>query len=60
MGSFLETAAGRARAPRPISESEAPALSCHHFGGLHHFDLLNHPAVYGAMQEWLGASPVPS
>ena len=31
-----------------------------HFGGLHHFDLLNHPAIYRAMQEWLGASPVPS
>ena len=30
-----------------------------HFGGLHHFDLLNHPAVYGAMREWLGAAPVP-
>jgi pimeloyl-ACP methyl ester carboxylesterase len=31
-----------------------------HFGGLHHFDLLNHPAIYRAMQEWLGASPGPS
>jgi len=30
-----------------------------HFGGLHHFDLLNHPDVYRAMREWLGATPVP-
>ena len=24
-----------------------------HFGGLHHFNLLNHPSVYEAMREWL-------
>jgi len=29
-----------------------------HFGGLHHFDLLNHPDVYGVMREWLGTMPV--
>jgi pimeloyl-ACP methyl ester carboxylesterase len=28
-----------------------------HFAGLHHFDLLNHPAVYEALREWLGAAP---
>jgi len=30
-----------------------------HLGGLHHFDLLNHPLVYEAMREWL-APPVPA
>ncbi len=25
-----------------------------HFGGLHHFNLLNHPSVYEAMRDWLG------
>ena len=24
-----------------------------HFGGLHHFNLLNHPSVYEALREWL-------
>ncbi len=24
-----------------------------HFGGLHHFNLLNHPSVYEAIREWL-------
>jgi hypothetical protein len=24
-----------------------------HFGGMHHFTLLNHPSVYEAMREWL-------
>jgi pimeloyl-ACP methyl ester carboxylesterase len=24
-----------------------------HLGGLHHFDLLNHPRVYAVLQEWL-------
>jgi hypothetical protein len=28
-----------------------------HVGGLHHFDLLNHPAVYEAMRVWLDPSP---
>ena len=25
-----------------------------HLGGLHHFDLLNHPRVYAVLEEWLG------
>jgi len=37
-----------------------PTAHKRHFGGLHHFDLLNHPAIYRAMREWLGGSPVPS
>lgn len=35
-----------------------PAGHTRHFGGLHHFDLLNHPTVYGALREWLSAVPV--
>jgi pimeloyl-ACP methyl ester carboxylesterase len=30
-----------------------PAEHTRHFGRLHHFDLLNHPAVYEAMRKWL-------
>jgi len=30
-----------------------PAEHTRHFGGLHHFNLLNHPSVYEAMREWL-------
>ena len=26
-----------------------------HLGGLHHFDLLNHPRVYAVLEEWLSA-----
>ncbi len=26
-----------------------------HLGGAHHFDLLNHPAIYDQVQRWLGA-----
>jgi pimeloyl-ACP methyl ester carboxylesterase len=37
-----------------------PVHHLRHFGGLHHFDLLNHPDVYEAMREWLAATPVPS
>jgi hypothetical protein len=25
-----------------------------HLGGLHHFDLLNHPRVYAVLEDWLG------
>jgi pimeloyl-ACP methyl ester carboxylesterase len=27
-----------------------------HLGGLHHFDLLNHPRVYAVLEEWLAGS----
>lgn len=27
-----------------------------HFGGLHHFDLLNHPEVYGQIRAWLAGA----
>jgi hypothetical protein len=27
-----------------------------HLGGLHHFDLLNHPRVYAVLEEWLTAN----
>jgi pimeloyl-ACP methyl ester carboxylesterase len=27
-----------------------------HIGGLHHLDLLNHPAVYGQLHDWLASS----
>ena len=30
-----------------------PVEHTRHFGGLHHFNLLNDPAVYGALREWL-------
>jgi len=30
-----------------------PVEHTRHFGGLHHFNLLNHPAVYEALREWL-------
>jgi pimeloyl-ACP methyl ester carboxylesterase len=29
----------------------------HHIGGLHHFDLLNHPAVYSRLLKWIRANP---
>jgi len=31
-----------------------------HLGGLHHFDLLNHPRVYEAIRSWLDAQPAES
>ena len=30
-----------------------PVEHTRHFGGLHHFNLLNHPTVYEALREWL-------
>ncbi|HYA67636.1 MAG TPA: hypothetical protein VED63_02790, partial [Acidimicrobiales bacterium] len=45
---------------RGSNEVSFPTDHKRHFGGLHHFDLLNHPAIYRAMQEWLGASVAPS
>ncbi len=31
-----------------------PVEHTRHFGGFHHFKLLNHPSVYEALREWLG------
>jgi hypothetical protein len=28
----------------------------HHVGGTHHFALLNHPAVYDKLRDWLAAA----
>ena len=28
-----------------------------HVGGAHHLALLNHPAVYECLREWLGRAP---
>jgi hypothetical protein len=28
-----------------------------HLGGLHHFDLLNHPRVYAVLRDWLAPAP---
>jgi len=44
------SARGRSRRGRHIS---FPVEHKRHFGGLHHFDLLNHPSVYEAIREWL-------
>ena len=30
-----------------------PVEHTRHFGGIHHFNLLNHPTVYEALREWL-------
>jgi len=34
-----------------------PVDNRRHFGGLHHFHLLNHPDVYNAIRTWLGRAP---
>ena len=53
VGDFLvqpDSAHGRSRGgghvPFPVEHTR-------HFGGLHHFNLLNHPSVYEALREWL-------
>ena len=53
LGDFLvqpDSARGRSRdgghIPFPVEHTR-------HFGGLHHFNLLNHPSVYEALREWL-------
>jgi len=35
-----------------------PVDNVRHLGGLHHFDLLNHPLVYDVMRSWLQAEPL--
>ncbi len=34
-----------------------PVEHTRHFGGLHHFNLLNHPPIYEALREWLDPTP---
>ena len=47
------SAAGRARTRRIPFEAESGM----HVGGAHHLALLNHPAVYTRLREWLSQSP---
>ena len=58
VGDFLvqpDSARGRSRdggyIPFPVEHTR-------HFGGLHHFNLLNHPSVYEALREWLDPTSV--
>jgi pimeloyl-ACP methyl ester carboxylesterase len=53
MGDFLvqpDSARGQSRDGGHIP---FPDEHTRHFGGLHHFNLLNHPSVYAALREWL-------
>jgi hypothetical protein len=36
------------------------APAARHGGGAHHFALLNHPAVYERLSEWLAPAPRPA
>jgi pimeloyl-ACP methyl ester carboxylesterase len=47
------SASGRSRT-RVIGFDEADGM---HVGGTHHLALLNHPAVYEQLREWLGRAP---
>ena len=53
VGDFLvqpDSARGQSRSGGHIP---FPVEHTRHFGGLHHFNLLNHPSVYEALREWL-------
>ena len=53
VGDFLvqpDSARGQSRDGRHVP---FPVGHTRHFGGLHHFNLLNHPSVYEALREWL-------
>jgi len=53
VGDFLvqpDSAHGQSRDGRHVP---FPLGHTRHFGGLHHFNLLNHPSVYEALREWL-------
>ncbi len=53
VGDFLvqpDSARGQSRDGEHIP---FPVEHTRHFGGLHHFNLLNHPTVYEALREWL-------
>lgn len=45
----FDSAGSRGHATRRL-----PSDDTLHFGGMHHFDLLDHPAVYDALRAWLG------
>lgn len=45
----FDSAGSRGHATRRL-----PSDGVLHFGGMHHFDLLDHPAVYDALRAWLG------
>ncbi len=49
------SARGRSRSGRLIPFT---VEHTRHFAGMHHFNLLNHPAVYEAMREWLDPTSV--
>ncbi len=51
---LVQPASARGRT-RHGSHVRFPVEHTRHFGGLHHFDLLNHPSVYEAMRDWLDA-----
>jgi pimeloyl-ACP methyl ester carboxylesterase len=48
------SASGRSRGVRRIPFEVGNGR---HFGGMHHFTLLNHPDVYDQLARWLGGSP---
>ncbi len=57
VGDFLvqpDSARGQSRDGRHVP---FPLGHTRHFGGLHHFNLLNHPSVYEALHEWLDPTP---
>ncbi len=51
---LVQPASARGRSRRS-GHIPFPSDHTRHFGGLHHFNLLNHPAVYEAMSEWLNS-----
>jgi hypothetical protein len=56
VGDFLvlvPSASGRSRTRRLAFRDE----DGRHVGGAHHFALLNHPAVYECLREWLAETP---
>lgn len=50
---LVPSASGRGRSRRIGFRDE----DGHHVGGTNHFALLNHPAVYERLREWLGRAP---
>ena len=48
---------GPASARGPLGPDGAPSGDDHHFPGLVHFHLLNHPLVYERIHEWLEPAP---